>query len=281
MSSAREPSILTSTTPNGITTITLNRPHVKNAINGPATASLLYEAFLAFEADAIQKVCVFTGSGDTFCAGFDLHYLAASKNQPPATNGPEKVQGRNIAPMGPSRLLISKPVIAAVSGYAVAGGLELSLIADMRVVDESAIFGVLCRRWGVPLIDGGTVRLPAIVGLGRAIDMILTGRPVDAKEALAMGLANRVVPVGKALEKAYAIAERLIEFPQLCMNADRKSAYYAAFEAKSLEDALANEYAQGIEVTATESVEGAERFSGGLGRHGSFDSSSKSRGAKL
>lgn len=172
--------------------------------------------------------------------------------------------------MGPSRVQISKPVICAVSGYAVAGGLELSLLGDMRVVEEDAVFGVFCRRFGVPLIDGGTVRLQAIIGLGRAMDMILTGRPVGAQEALQMGLANRVVPRGKAVEEAMKIAESLIAFPQLCMNKDRQSAFYAAYEAKSLEDALRFEFRNGEEVLSKESLSGAKRFAGGAGRSGSF-----------
>lgn len=187
----------------------------------------------------------------------------------------QPVNGRNLAPMGPSRLQVKKPIIAAVSGFAVAGGLELSLIADMRVVEEDAVFGVFCRRWGVPLIDGGTVRLQAIVGLGRALDMILTGRPVDAKEALAMGLANRVVPKGKALEEAEKIANQLLAFPQLCMNTDRNSCYYSAYNASSFEDAMRNEFENGVEVVSVESVKGAALFKAGKGRHGEFDESSK------
>jgi enoyl-CoA hydratase/carnithine racemase len=264
------------TTPQGITTITITRPHRRNAVNH-ATAQALYEAFLAFEADTIQKVAVFTGSDGYFCAGADLIDITATRlNQgAQSLNGENDqrmkyVQGRNIAPMGPSRLQISKPVVAAVAGHAVAGGLELSLLADIRVVEEDAVFGVYCRRWGVPLIDGGTVRLQKVVGLGRAMDMILTGRPVDAKEAYAMGLANRVVPKGKALEEATKIAEQLLRFPQACMNADRASAYYAAYEASSFEDAMKNEYEQGSAVLETESFKGAARFADGLGRHGGF-----------
>jgi enoyl-CoA hydratase/carnithine racemase len=165
---------------------------------------------------------------------------------------------------------IKKPVIAAVAGYAVAGGLELSLLADMRVVEEDAVFGVFCRRWGVPLIDGGTVRLQAIVGLGRAMDMILTGRPVGAQEALSMGLANRVVEKGKSLEEARKIAEQMLSFPQECMNVDRGSCYYAAYNANSFEDALSNEFDNGVPVVSKESIQGAGQFSKGAGRHGKF-----------
>lgn len=173
--------------------------------------------------------------------------------------------------VGPSRMLVSKPVIAAISGHAVAGGLELSLLADMRVCDTTAVLGVFCRRFGVPLIDGGTVRLSKIVGLGRALDMILTGRPVDAKEALAMGLVSRVVDQGRALEGAMALARSLLTFPQECMNLDRRSAYYSTFEASSLKDALRYEHDAGVGVVAKESVQGAARFHKGQGRGGKFE----------
>jgi enoyl-CoA hydratase/carnithine racemase len=277
-----------STTLNGITTITINREHRKNAIDGP-TGKKLTDAFLAFEKDPTQKVCVFYGAHGTFCAGFDLHELAKwqqdgtnnSNYQGPRVGFHERVQGRNIGPIGPSRMQILKPVISAVSGYAVAGGLELSLLGDIRVAEEDAIFGVFCRRFGVPLIDGGTVRLQAIVGLGRALDMILTGRGVGAQEALAMGLANRVVPKGKALQEAMRIAEQLVRFPQGCMNVDRASCYYAAYNATSFEDALSHEFDEGIQVIDTESVAGAARFSKGEGRHGSFNQDEESLQGKL
>ncbi|KAL5330956.1 hypothetical protein ACEPPN_000483 [Leptodophora sp. 'Broadleaf-Isolate-01'] len=265
--------VLVDKSPDGITTITLNRPQKRNAVNG-ATAKKLTQAFLAFESDPAQKVCVFHGANGTFCAGYDLQELDRSSTNGPRTedsityHGP--VHGRNIGPMGPSRMQIRKPVISAVSGYAVAGGLELSLIGDMRVVEEDAVFGVFCRRWGVPLIDGGTVRLQAIVGLGRALDMILTGRPVGAQEALSFGLANRVVPKGKALEEAQGIARQLLAFPQGCMNLDRNSCYNAAYDAISFERALAFEYDQGVQVLGDESKHGAARFAGGDGRHGEF-----------
>ena len=267
--------INTSHTNEGITIITINRPHRRNAVD-PETGRCLYEAVLAFEADHSQKVCILTGSEGTFCAGADLHEI--SKRDGSSNNDSSymtQVDGRNRAPMGPSRMQVKKPIIAAVAGHAVAGGLELSLIADMRVVEEDAIFGVFCRRWGVPLIDGGTVRLQAIVGLGRALDMILTGRPVGAQEALSMGLANRVVPKGKSLDEAMKIANQLLAFPQLCMNLDRDSCYYAAYNAKSFEDAMSNEFAKGVAAVSAESIAGATKFSSGAGRGGSFGESNK------
>jgi enoyl-CoA hydratase/carnithine racemase len=257
----------------GITIITLDRAARRNAVN-PATAVKLYEAFLRFEQDATQKVCVFCGAHGTFCAGFDLHHLSDADDDVhhPETPGAHsyvgRVQGRDIGPMGPSRMTIAKPVICAVSGYAVAGGLELSLLGDMRVVEEDAVFGVFCRRWGVPLIDGGTVRLQKIVGFGRAMDMILTGRGVGAQEAFAIGLANRVVAKGKALEEALKIARMVAGFPQQCVNVDRQSCYYAAYGASSLEDALAYEFEHGIKAVDAEGINGAARFSQGKGRHG-------------
>jgi len=211
-SSDPEPdSILISTTDLGITTITINRPNRRNAVDTP-TARKLYAAFQAFDADSNQKVCIFTGSDGTFCAGADLHALAKfdGETEISVNDIPSPVSGRNSqGPMGPSRMQLSKPVICAVAGYAVAGGLELSLLGDVRIAEEGAVFGVFCRRWGVPLIDGGTVRLQAIIGLGRALDMILTGRPVDATEALTMGLANRVVPKGQGLAAAMEMAMTL------------------------------------------------------------------------
>ncbi|KAJ6445374.1 carnitinyl-CoA dehydratase [Purpureocillium lavendulum] len=287
-----------SKTEHGITTITINRHHRRNAIDGP-TGRKLTDAFLDFEQDASQKVCVFHGAHGTFCAGFDLHEVAKfrpgnnSNNSNNNSNNDDNnsttndggggeaykgpiidarhgVQGRNIGPIGPSRMQIAKPVICAVAGHAVAGGLELALLGDMRVAEEGAVFGVFCRRFGVPLVDGGTVRLQAVVGLGRALDMILTGRPVAAQEALQMGLANRVVPRGEALREATRIAEGLLAFPQACMNADRASCYYAAFEASSFEDAMRREFDEGARVIATESVQGAARFASGAGRHGVF-----------
>jgi enoyl-CoA hydratase/carnithine racemase len=257
--------VLHSARPNGMTTITLNRPAVRNAVN-PETARKLYDAFLSYEEDESQKVCVFHGNHGTFCAGYDLHTAADRSLSKEPHFGP--VEGRNIGPMGPSRLQIKKPVICAVSGYAVAGGLELSLLGDMRVVEEDAIFGVFCRRWGIPLIDGGTVRLPAIVGLGRAMDMILTGRGVGAQEALQMGLANRLVPKGKGFEEAVKVAELVMQFPQMCVNADRDSCYNAVYNARSLQDALTFEFENGAPVLEKESWQGAAKFSNGAGRGG-------------
>lgn len=270
------------TTSDGLTTITINRPHRRNAVDGP-TAKKLTEAFLAFEQDPTQRVCVFYGDNGTFCAGFDLHEVAAygqasgdngkGEYKGPIVDETHRVDGRNMGPIGPSRMQIQKPVISAVAGYAVAGGLELSLLGDIRVAEEDAIFGVFCRRFGVPLIDGGTVRLQAIVGLGRALDMILTGRGVSAQEAFQMGLANRVVPKGQALSEATKIAKQLLTFPQACMNADRTSCYYSAYGASSFEDALRSEFDRGVKVITTESVAGATKFKAGAGRHGVFESS--------
>lgn len=253
--------------PEGICIISLNRKHRRNAVD-PATARKLHEALLAFEADDELKVCVFHGQHGTFCAGADLHEVAKLTTD---TLSPPDYVHEATAPMGPSRMRVKKPVIAAVSGHAVAGGLELSLLADIRVVEEDAIFGVFCRRWGVPLIDGGTVRLQKVVGLGRAMDMILTGRPISANEALHFGLANRVVASGTALEEALKMARQLVQFPQKCMNIDRDSAYFAAYEARSFEDAMKNEFLNGWPVVAEESKAGAARFSAGAGRHGSFE----------
>ncbi|KAF4966325.1 hypothetical protein FSARC_5997 [Fusarium sarcochroum] len=277
MTDAEPQAVQVTQTPDGITTITISRPHRKNAIEG-ATAKKLYDAFLAFEDDASQKVCVFYGAHGTFCAGFDLHEVAKydSSQRPEQYQGPiidhsHSVEGRNLGPIGPSRMQIKKPVISAVSGYAVAGGLELSLLGDIRIAEEDAVFGVFCRRFGVPLIDGGTVRLQAIIGLGRALDMILTGRAVKAEEALQIGLANRIVPKGQALAEATKMAKQLLIFPQECMNVDRSNCYYSAYNATSFEDGLRNEFEHGVKVITTESVKGATKFSSGAGRHGAFE----------
>ena len=275
--------VLYQTSPDGITTILINRPRRRNAVDGD-TSIKLFEAFKAFEADSSQRVCVFAGTNNFFCAGADLHDLASSKQSGKSSTSvgsragggrlpdyvDEQNREQNRGPMGPSRMQVSKPVIAAVAGYAVAGGLELSLIADMRVVEEDAIFGVFCRRWGVPLIDGGTVRLQRVVGLGRALDMILTGRGVGAQEALQMGLANRVVPKGQAVEVATQIARQLLQFPQNCMLKDRENCYYSAYDAKTFGDALAREFREGLPIVEKESISGAANFSSGQGRHGSF-----------
>lgn len=240
-----------------VLTVTIDRPASRNAVD-PATADALTAAFDAFEADEGLAVAVLTGAGGHFCAGYDLKGLSGGVTYSPDGDGL----------MGPSRRLLAKPVIAAVEGYAVAGGLELALWCDLRVAAESATFGVFCRRWGVPLIDGGTVRLPRIVGQGRALDMILTGRPVGAAEALAFGLADRVVPTGAALAEAQRLAAEIARFPQLCLRADRESAYAQWGEA--LPAALLREGRDGEAPLRREAGDGAGRFASGLGRGGDF-----------
>lgn len=247
-----------------VTIISINRPHNRNAVDG-ATARKLYDAFLAFDADASASVAVFTGTGGYFCAGADLKAVAAGD--------PEKkreIGGHNtIAPMGPSRLRLSKPVIAAIEGFAVAGGMELALWADMRVVAEDATFGVFCRRFGVPLIDLGTIRLPRLIGHSQAIDLILTGRPVTGPEAHRMGLANRLVPKGETRAHAIALAKDIAKFPQYCMRADRLSAL-RQWDLEE-EEAIRNEMRGGLDVIASgETLSGAARFASGVGRHGAF-----------
>jgi len=236
-----------------VTTVVLDRPAARNAVDRD-TAAALAEAFRAFDADDEAAVAVLWGAGGTFCAGADLK--AMSNRTEPDGDGP----------MGPSRMVLSKPVIAAVAGHAVAGGLELACWCDLRVVEETAVLGVFCRRFGVPLIDGGTVRLPHIVGLGRALDLILTGRPVGAEEALRIGLADRVVPAGASRAAAEELALELAEFPQATMRADRLSVYENL--GRPVEDALVREFARGAEVL-DDARRGAERFAGGEGRHGS------------
>jgi enoyl-CoA hydratase len=260
-----------------ITVVTLNRPDVRNAVDGD-TALRLYEAFVAFDADAEARVAVFHGAHGHFCAGWDLQAGARLAQQLHHDSDPFAALAFSPAdygaagpgpagPMGPSRLLLSKPVIAAVSGAAVAGGMELALWCDMRVMEDDAYMGVFCRRFGVPLIDGGTVRLPRLIGMGHAMDLILTGRKVEALEALRMGLCNRVVPSGTALEAAIALAEQLAAFPQATMLADRASAY-AQWDLP-LHEALHQEWARGKACIA-QGLEGAARFAAGAGRHGKF-----------
>lgn len=253
-----------------ITVVTLRRPEVRNAVDA-ATATALYEAFLAFEADAGARVAVFHGANGHFCAGWDLQHGArlAAEGGAGVLDALDFAPGdaRPPGPMGPSRLLLSKPVIAAVSGAAVAGGMELALWCDLRVMEEDAYFGVYCRRFGVPLIDGGTVRLPRLVGMGHAMDLILTGRKVEAQEALRIGLANRVVPRGAALEAAVALARQLAGFPQATMLADRLSAYEQW--GKPLPEALHGEWERG-KARIADGLEGAARFASGEGRHGRF-----------
>jgi enoyl-CoA hydratase len=249
-------------TDRAVCTLTLNRPDKRNAVNGIVAAELR-QAFERFEADDALRVAILTGAGGHFCAGADLGAVGN-----PGERNELDPEGGGSGPMGPTRMALSKPLIAAVNGYAVAGGLELALLADLRVADDDAVFGVFCRRWGVPLIDGGTVRLPRIVGMGRALDMILTGRPVSATEALAMGLVNRVTPPGGALAAARALALQIAAFPQQCMLADRRSAY-AQWDLP-LADALQREGAQGVPIVFAEGEAGAARFAGGSGRHGTF-----------
>jgi enoyl-CoA hydratase/carnithine racemase len=248
-----------------IITVIINRETRRNAVDRETAAALL-SAFEGFERNDALKVAVLWGRGGNFCAGADLEAVG----DPDRRNHIEPT-GTAPGPMGPSRTAFSKPVIAAVSGYAVAGGLELALMCDMRVAEKSAVFGVFCRRWGVPLIDGGTVRLPRVVGHGRAMDMILTGRPVDAEEAMTMGLANRIVPDGEAREAAEALARQIAGFPQQCLRVDRASAITQWDLSQA--DALAAEGAGGYPVVFAEAIEGASRFADGAGRHGRFDDS--------
>ncbi len=245
-----------------ITTVILSRPERRNAVD-QRTAQALADAFRGFEADEEARVAVLFGEGGTFCAGADLK--AASSGE-----GANRVTPDGDGPMGPTRMQLSKPVVAAVAGHAVAGGLEMALWCDLRVAESSAVFGVFCRRWGVPLVDGGTVRLPRVVGMGRALDMILTGRPVDAQEALGMGLADRVVPDGEARAAAEQLGREIAAFPQTCMRGDRRSAY----DQWGLDEtaAMAREYELGMAtIRSGETREGATRFARGAGRHGSFD----------
>ncbi|MBI3185232.1 MAG: crotonase/enoyl-CoA hydratase family protein [Myxococcales bacterium] len=243
-----------------VTTVVLHRPEVRNAVDRP-TAEALVSAFSSFEADPAATVAVLWGEGGTFCAGADLKAVAEGRLP--------RLEREGDGPMGPSRLLLSKPVIAAIAGHAVAGGLELALWCDLRVVEEDAVLGVFCRRWGVPLIDGGTVRLPRLIGQSRALDLILTGRPVKAEEALSMGLANRVVPKGASRREAEELAHGLAAFPQGCLRADRMSAYCQW--GLPLPEALSQEFARGARVLETESLAGARKFARGAGRHGAFD----------
>ncbi|MBL8602170.1 MAG: crotonase/enoyl-CoA hydratase family protein [Myxococcales bacterium] len=244
-----------------VTVVTINRVARRNAIDR-ATADALAAAFRAFDADPEARVAVLTGAGGTFCAGADLRAVAEGT--------PNRLDPEGDAPLGVSRLALSKPVIAAVSGYAVAGGLELALWCDLRVADDDAVFGVFCRRWGVPLIDGGSVRLPQIIGLGRALDLILTGRAVGAQEALAMGLVSRVVPRGESLTAAIALAVELAALPQVCLRGDRESVYAALN--RPLDEALRREFEIGQRALSAETLAGATRFAHGAGRHGQRDS---------
>ena len=239
-----------------VTTVLLSRPERRNAVDGP-TAAALADAFRSFDADPDAAVAVLHGQGDGFCAGADLHAVGTPQGNRVAPDGE--------GPMGPTRLRLSKPVIAAIAGHAVAGGLELALWCDLRVAEEDAVLGVFCRRWGVPLIDGGSVRLPRLIGAGRAMDLILTGRPVGAAEALAIGLVDRVVGAGESRTAAQGLAHDLARFPQTCLREDRLS----ALEQEGLDEAaaMANEFEHGMRSLA-EVQAGIERFRAGEGRHG-------------
>ncbi len=239
--------------------VTINRPAVRNALDAPAAAELA-QAFRDFDGDNGLAVAVLIGAEGTFCAGFDLKSVAMGAEAP-------LVNERGDGPLGVTRMLLSKPVIAAIEGYAVAGGLEVALWCDLRVAAENAVFGVYNRRWGVPLVDGGTIRLPRLIGQSHALDLILTGRGVSGQEALTMGLANRLTPPGEALSTALALADDLARFPQRGMRFDRLSVYEQW--ALPLDEALANETRRGLETLRSgESVEGARRFTAGHGRHG-------------
>lgn len=243
-----------------VATIVIDRPEARNAVDGPAARALV-DAFQEFEHDESLRVAVLWGAGGVFCAGADLKARGTEKG---LTLSPE-----GDGPMGPTRMAFAKPTIAAVEGYAVAGGLELALMCDLRVAGDGAIFGVFCRRWGVPLIDGGTVRLPRLIGLSRALDLILTGRPVGAREALDFGLANRVVPAGRARKEAEALARSIAAFPPRCVRSDRRAAWEGV--GLPLPEAMANEFTLGkATADSGESQEGARRFAAGAGRHGRF-----------
>lgn len=242
--------------------VTIERPEVRNCVDGP-TAAELADAFRQFDADEDYAVAILTGAEGAFCAGADLKAVASKRGN--------RVSEEGDGPMGVSRMLLGKPVLAAVEGHAVAGGLELALWCDLRIAASDAVFGVYCRRWGVPLIDGGTIRLTRLIGHSHALDMILTGRPVSGEEALRMGLANRLVEPGTALQEAIALARQLANFPQRCLRSDRLSSYQQwdldQAEALKLETRL------GLEVIRSgETAEGARRFAEGAGRHGQFES---------
>jgi enoyl-CoA hydratase len=249
-----------------VATVTINRPAARNAVDRP-TADALAAAFRRFDADPALSVAILTGADGVFCAGADLKAVATDRGNRVLPDGD--------GPLGCTRMLLGKPVIAAVEGHAVAGGLELALWCDLRVAARDAVFGVYCRRFGVPLIDGGTVRLPRLIGMSHALDMILTGRGVSGEEAFRMGLANRLTEPGAALTEARELAARLAAFPQLCMRSDRLSAYEQA--PLNLVDAISNEYRHGIAtIRSGETVAGARRFAAGAGRHGKFGDGSSS-----
>jgi enoyl-CoA hydratase len=251
---------ITTTRHGPVTLVSLDRPEVRNAVDGEH-AQALHDAFVAFDADPDASVAVLHGTGGAFCAGADLKAVAAGTM-------PVWPPGEGRGPMGPTRLALGKPVVAAVEGPAVAGGLELAVWCDLRVADPGAVFGVYCRRWGVPLIDGGTVRLPRLIGQSRALDLILTGRPVGAAEALTMGLANRVSAPGQALAEAMELAAQLAALPQTCLREDRMSVYDQP--GLDLAAAMALEWQHGMRSLSSDSLAGAARFTSGEGRHGTF-----------
>ena len=244
-----------------VTTVVINRPGVRNAVDNE-TAEALADAFRAFEADAAAHAAVLTGAGGAFCAGADLKAVASGERA-------KRYREDKDGPMGPSRLALSKPVIAAIAGHAVAGGLELALWCDLRVMEQDAVMGVFCRRFGMPLIDGGTVRLPRLIGASRALDLILTGRPIGAEEALQFGLANRVVANGAARAAAESLAAEIAAFPQLCLRTDRESVYRQGD--LCFDDAMRAEFREGLAVVDREGRDGAARFVDGAGRHGTFE----------
>ena len=243
-----------------VTVVTMTQPDRRNAVDGPM-AGELHDAFAAFDADDSSAVAVLYGEGGHFCAGADLKGIGTDRSNRVEPDGP--------GPMGPTRMRLRKPVIAAIEGYAVAGGLELAVWADLRVAAEDAVLGVFCRRWGVPLVDGGTVRLPRLVGTSRALDLILTGRPVDASEAHAIGLVNRVVPAGQALTAAVELGRQLAAYPQECLRNDLASVHHQ--HGRPEEEAMAYELEVGLRSLHTDALGGAARFAAGAGRHGSLD----------
>jgi enoyl-CoA hydratase len=251
-----------------VTTVVINRSEARNAVD-PETATALYDAFRAFDADPAQSVAVLWGAGGAFCAGYDLKAASALAGSALKSLDFPGGEGDTAGPMGPSRLRLSKPVIAAVAGPAVAGGMELALWCDLRVMEETAYMGVYCRRWGVPLIDGGTVRLPRLVGRGRALDLVLTGRKVEADECLRIGLCERVVPRGKSREAAETLARELARFPQECLRADRRSVWLQ--EGLDERAGMRAEWKNSAPVFEKEGIAGATRFASGKGRHGAQD----------
>jgi enoyl-CoA hydratase len=253
-----------------VTTVIHSRPEARNAMD-PDSADALVDAFLAFNSDPEASVAVLFGEGGAFCAGWDLKYGASLQGRSRPLHDldfPQHGGAPPRGPLGPTRLELDKPVIAAIAGPAVAGGMELALWCDIRVMEETAYLGVYCRRWGIPLLDGGTVRLPRLVGQGRAMEIILTGRKVPAEECLRIGACEKVVPVGTARREAEALAHEIARFPQACVRADRRSVYLQY--GHSVREAMKREWENGVAVVELEGVDGAARFAGGIGRHGDF-----------